>query len=1659
MSTLYSSTFRSQRIERFALLWFGIAFLTILCHQQIGTGSVSQHLSRSSTPAVLASASGWNTPPDDRKPRANDDELSTQEEIPIQTNILQNDEVDRGDDDDDDDKQDEAIDPTTVDLDPETEPVDKILVTIAGTFTVNNAGELSYVPLLNFFGTSRINYTVRNLRGEKSNKANITASVTNTNDPPVITGQTPDPIEVNEDQSLTIGFGHLIVSDPDNNYPTGFTLTVIDGANYSVNGTTITPDADYSGALSVPVSVYDGTSSSNQFVLSVVVNAVNDVPVITSQTPNPIAATEDQSFSVSTANLTVTDPDDAYPGDFTLEILNGANYTFSGTTVTPSQNFSGTLSVSVAVNDGDASSAPFNVEVSVQNVNDPPVITGQAPNPLSTAEDQPLTIQLANLVVADPDNTYPTGFSLSVAAGENYTVSGTTITPATDFIGTIQVPVTVSDGAASSNQFSVQVNVTGNNDAPVITGQSPLVVDEDNSVTVTLAHLTVTDADNSYPTDFTLSLGTGANYSLAGTTVVPAPNFSGTLTVPATVNDGASNSNTFALTITVNAVNDPPVITGQSTLTTNENTAITLALSNFTVTDPDNAYPTGFTLTVLPGTNYSVTESTVTPAPGFSGQLLVGVQVNDGSANSAVFNTGITVTAVNDPPVITGNNPLTVAEDNSITPQLTDIIVTDTDNTYPTGFSLTVLPGTNYTVSGNTVLPAPNFNGALSVGISVSDGLANSNTYQLPITVTAVNDAPVITGQRPISIVEDQSLAIDLSQLTVVDPDNSFPTGFTLSVFTGVNYTVSGTTITPALDFRGTLSVPVQVSDGVLTSNIFQLQISVADVNDPPVITGQTPVATAEDTPVNITLGNLTVFDPDNNYPTGFTLVIANGANYSVSGTTITPAQDFNGTLNIPVTVSDGAATSAPFNFQIQVGDANDPPVITAQVPLATNEETPITLALNNLTVTDPDNPYPTGFTLIVSAGENYSFLNNVITPVANFTGTLTVPVRVNDGVNNSPTFNLAILVNPVNDAPSFSAIANQTVLENGTPAVVTITGISKGPGEDGQQVTLTASSGNTTVITNPVIAYSGGATAQLSYTLVPNASGVVTITVTATDNGPSGAPHQNSYSSSFQVTVSEINNPPTLDNISNVTMLEDAAVQSIALTGITAGAGESQPLSIEVTSDKPALFETLQLNYTSPQSSATLQIKPAPNSFGIATLTVKVVDNGSNISPSKNSVSKSFTVTVQSVNDPPVFTSIPVVVAAVNEPYEYIVQFTDVETTNLSVVPVSKPGWASLTAVTAGKFRLSGTPPASAQGEFTINLQVKDADQTATQQFKLVVNNRPLAKPVAIAIVEDNGYAFTGTEFANSYSDADQHPLKGIVITQLAPNGKLTLGPDELNANDTIDVGQLAQVKYQPAANYDKPDVFFWKAFDGFHLSASPASVDIKIQPVNDAPIIVLPADTLQFDVAGVPAVVAEMFDIVDPDNDSLSRAEIVFTQNHDVQFDQLIVEPAGNIRGIYEPQSGAVILTGLASIAQYKDVIGKIQYNYLNTLDPLLRMKTLTYTASDGQATSDPKDRLINLKYTFIDLEIPSGFTPNQDGANDYWIITRPGGLEQLNNAVIRVMNKRGVKVYEGEGFLNSWDGTMNGEPLPADTYFFTIDLNLRSKKTYKGTVTILR
>jgi hypothetical protein len=396
--------------------------------------------------------------------------------------------------------------------------------------------------------------------------------------------------------------------------------------------------------------------------------------------------------------------------------------------------------------------------------------------------------------------------------------------------------------------------------------------------------------------------------------------------------------------------------------------------------------------------------------------------------------------------------------------------------------------------------------------------------------------------------------------------------------------------------------------------------------------------------------------------------------------------------------------------------------VITGQNPVSVAEDQSVGIQISQLIINDPDNDT---FTLVVLPGTNYTVSGSTVTPSPNFFGNLTVGVTVSDGPNTSAPYNMLVTVTPVNDAPSFDPIANIILAENAGTYTITITNISPGPLES-QPLLVSATSSNATVVPDPTFlpVYNGTATTA-TIQVKPNANqtGDVTITVKVTDPGFL------EFTQTFVVSVSDINDPPTLDPITYGPLLEDAELQSIGLTGITAGPLETQVLTVTSSTNKPELFEQLFISYTSPGTTGTLNIKPAANAFGVATITVRVTDNGSNTPPHVNIFGRTFDLTITPVNDAPVFTSTPLEIAAINELYEYSITVTDADPSDvITITAIEIPAWLTLTAQGTGMALLSGSAPANAVGAVTIKLQAKDNGNAMTSQdYTLRINTRPM--------------------------------------------------------------------------------------------------------------------------------------------------------------------------------------------------------------------------------------------------------------------------------------------------------------------------------------------
>ncbi len=196
---------------------------------------------------------------------------------------------------------------------------------------------------------------------------------------------------------------------------------------------------------------------------------------------------------------------------------------------------------------------------------------------------------------------------------------------------------------------------------------------------------------------------------------------------------------------------------------------------------------------------------------------------------------------------------------------------------------------------------------------------------------------------------------------------------------------------------------------------------------------------------------------------------------------------------------------------------------------------------------------------------------------------------------------------NSSNVAPTVAQPANVVVNENCGPQTVTLTGISSGSPSELQTLTVSAFSSNPALIPQPAVSYvSPNSTAAVTFAPAANSYGTCTITVSVYDGGAVS----NTTIRTFGITVLPANNPPTLDALADVTIDENSGTQTVNLSGITAGAGDTEPVTVTATSSNPDVIPAPGVSYSSPSTTAVLTFTPAANRYGASRITVTVDDS-----------------------------------------------------------------------------------------------------------------------------------------------------------------------------------------------------------------------------------------------------------------------------------------------------------------------------------------------------------------------------------------------------------------------------------------------------------------
>ncbi|HEV2890845.1 MAG TPA: Ig-like domain-containing protein [Frankiaceae bacterium] len=860
---------------------------------------------------------------------------------------------------------------------------------------------------------------------------------------------------------------------------------------------------------------------------------------------------------------------------------------------------------------------------------------------------------------------------------------------------------TVEDAQGATSTATVTITVNGINDAPLAGDDAKNVGEDSSGATVTVLGndtdaegqtLTVTGVDTTGTTGTVTNNGTDVTYDPNGQFEHLGDSQSATDTFTYTVTDSQGGTDTATVTITVVGDNDDPVALDDA-VATNENTAT--APLNVLINDSDAEGAltvTGVSATSNGGTVTNNSDGTVTFSPAGAFEALANGEhatttftytVKDAQNATDTATVTVTVNGVNDAPA--GNDDAkTVGEDS--TGAVVSVLGNDSDAESQTlTVSAVDTSGTNGTVTNNGTDVTYDPNGMyeqLAAGetatdtftYTVTDTQGGTDTATVTITVSGANDAPVAVDDA-YNALQDTELAVTapgvLGNDTDADTSNTRTAGNASEPAHGsVTLDAEGSfSYVPDSGYTGPDSFTYDVTDGTATDT-GTVSITVIPPNATPTADATSASGNEDGGPITVTLtghdddGDALTFDALTALNGLVTVPSATSCDANVPSTctatvTYTPNADVNGVDTFTYTVNDNTLDSAPATATVTVNPVNDVPSFTKGGDQTVNEDAGAQTVTGWATAISagPANESAQTVSFVVTNNANNLFATQPTVasdgtleylPKSDANGVATVSVKATDdggtangGVDTSPVQTFTITVNAVNDAPSFTKGADQTVMEDGGVNSVSnwATAISKGPAdESAQTVSFTTTNDNNALFTTqPGVSPTG----TLVYTPAANAVGSATVTVSLSDNGgTANGGDDTSDGQTFTITVSPVNDAPSFTTAGNQTVLEDAGANTVNgfVTSTSAGPADesAQTVTVAVTNvTNPTLFSVAPS-----LTNGTLTYTPAANANGASTVTVQATDDGGTANGGvATSPTQTFTITVTAVNDVPSFT------------------------------------------------------------------------------------------------------------------------------------------------------------------------------------------------------------------------------------------------------------------------------------------------------------------------------------------------------------------------------------------------------------------------------------
>jgi hypothetical protein len=212
-------------------------------------------------------------------------------------------------------------------------------------------------------------------------------------------------------------------------------------------------------------------------------------------------------------------------------------------------------------------------------------------------------------------------------------------------------------------------------------------------------------------------------------------------------------------------------------------------------------------------------------------------------------------------------------------------------------------------------------------------------------------------------------------------------------------------------------------------------------------------------------------------------------------------------------------------------------------------------------------------------------------TPVTNMSGTAVITVTVSGNAANANVFTFNVTVE-TNHAPKIDQIADKNI-RNGKQTEIKISGLDDGDANANQTFIISATSSNPELVPNPLVEYkSDDFIGSLKLNPASGKTGTANIKVKVQDNGGIVAGGIDTTIITFKVNVyDEVNNPPAMKALANLSILQDSPEQIVQLVGITDGDDDKvQGITINATSSNKSLIPDPTIQYLTEATSGELK-------------------------------------------------------------------------------------------------------------------------------------------------------------------------------------------------------------------------------------------------------------------------------------------------------------------------------------------------------------------------------------------------------------------------------------------------------------------------------------